>query len=770
MLPNKTALIFGALLHDVGKVVYRGDSTKGTHSELGATFISEEVAAQNDGFDVLDGSKIVEQIRFHHAIEMTKAIDIAPDSLAWITYFADNISAGMDRKNEGDEAQKAVFDKDTELRKIFNIINGRKDDNTISHDDYNSIRERIKSGLIGIEVSKQGVNSLLNLLEVTTDKVPSSTNMTELVDVSLFDHAKTTAGIASCIFEYLAEQQISDYKAALFDKEKSQEFYAKQMFLLFSCDMSGIQNFIYNISGEGALKQLRARSLYLEMMLEHIADELLERLDLSRANLLYTGGGHAYLLLPNTEYVKNAIKSFTEELQDWFISQHRTDLYLADAWIECSADDLSNRGEDKQRYRNLYRKLSEKLSTVKASRYSAATIAELNFGTSSAIDHERECVECHRSDLHIDSNRKCTICAALATVSPRLVKKDVFVVSEETDNDTVSIALNSLPLPFNKRLSVYSREEYFSKLPDYVRIYTKNSWDTGINLATHIWMGDYTYEMTNEGISSYASDGITLIDKKGINRLGVLRADVDNLGTIFTNGLPDEKISISRTSTLSRSLSYFFKYWINEVLKVGEYRAQIIYSGGDDLFIVGNWSDIIYAAIDIRNALDEFTGNGTLTISAGVGMYDSKYPIARMASETGDLEDTAKRYPNTLGQESPGQMPTKNAIALWSSKAVFSWSEFIEDVQVKMSEITRVFNHNEKGKAFIYKLINLLRATEENISIPRLAYLLARSFEDDMKNGAHTTKAFYEWATDANERRYLITALEWYVYSIRERG
>ena len=248
---------------------------------------------------------------------------------------------------------------------------------------------------------------------------------------------------------------------------------------------------------------------------------------MSRANLLYTGGGHAYLLLPNTEYVKNAIKSFTEELQDWFISQHRTDLYLADAWIECSADDLSNRGEDKQRYRNLYRKLSEKLSTVKASRYSAATIAELNFGTSSAIDHERECVECHRSDLHIDSNRKCTICAALATVSPRLVKKDVFVVSEETDNDTVSIALNSLPLPFNKRLSVYSREEYFSKLPDYVRIYTKNSWDTGINLATHIWMGDYTYEMTNEGISTYASDGITLTDKKGINRLGVLRADVD---------------------------------------------------------------------------------------------------------------------------------------------------------------------------------------------------------------------------------------------------
>lgn len=66
---------------------------------------------------------------------------------------------------------------------------------------------------------------------------------------------------------------------------------------------------------------------------------------------------------------------------------------------------------------------------------------------------------------------------------------------------------------------------------------------------------------------------------------------------------------------------------------------QIIYSGGDDLFIIGNWSDVLYAALDIRTAFRDFTGNGVLTISAGIGMFDEKYPIARMASETGALED-----------------------------------------------------------------------------------------------------------------------------------
>ena len=59
-------------------------------------------------------------------------------------------------------------------------------------------------------------------------------------------------------------------------------------------DISGIQSFIYTIGEKGALKGLRARSFYLEIMMEHIVDELLEKLSLSRANLIYTGGGHCY--------------------------------------------------------------------------------------------------------------------------------------------------------------------------------------------------------------------------------------------------------------------------------------------------------------------------------------------------------------------------------------------------------------------------------------------------------------------------------------------
>ena len=102
---QKALLYYGALLHDVGKVVYRGMSERGSHSKLGADFICNEVAPRNEAFDGPAGKAIVEQIRYHHAAEIVSARGLASDSLAFVTYFADNISAGMDRKNEGDETQ-----------------------------------------------------------------------------------------------------------------------------------------------------------------------------------------------------------------------------------------------------------------------------------------------------------------------------------------------------------------------------------------------------------------------------------------------------------------------------------------------------------------------------------------------------------------------------------------------------------------------------------------------------------------------------------------
>ena len=66
-------------------------------------------------------------------------------------------------------------------------------------------------------------------------------------------------------------------------------------------------------------------------------------------------------------------------------------------------------------------------------------------------------------------------------------------------------------------------------------------------------------------------------------------------------------------------------------------KATVVYSGGDDLFIVGAWDDILELSLDIQQAFQKYT-EATLTISAGIGVYQPKFPIHVSAYEVADLE------------------------------------------------------------------------------------------------------------------------------------
>lgn len=61
----------------------------------------------------------------------------------------------------------------------------------------------------------------------------------------------------------------------------------------------------------------------------------------------------------------------------------------------------------------------------------------------------------------------------------------------------------------------------------FVRTYAKNQMFTGKHVATKLWVGDYTTGNTFEEFAEEA---------EGINRIGILRADVDNLGQTFVVG------------------------------------------------------------------------------------------------------------------------------------------------------------------------------------------------------------------------------------------
>ncbi len=230
-------------------------------------------------------------------------------------------------------------------------------------------------------------------------------------------------------------------------------------------------------------------------------------------------------------------------------------------------------------------------------------------------------------------------------------------------------------------------------------------------------------------------------------------------------------------------MSIFFKYHINFLLEHGTYYIgerqekgardiTIIYSGGDDICVVGSWDEVIGFAIDLQESFERFA-QGTLTISAGIGIYPKKYPISSMARETNELESYAKEYSN------------KNAIAFFDKDLGFSWKEFKDNILEEKLSFLKVFFKEvpEKGKAFLYRMLELMRNIEKDetaeketdkINLARLAYLLGR-LEESVKNTSQDrnisnfAKQIYQWINNPIEKKYLKTAIYIYVYLIREK-
>ena len=816
---NMDILIKSALLHDIGKVCIRADHSLGNHSKAGTQFIKKFL--KND-----ENSEIMLKcIQYHHG-QYLKNADVDSSDLSYIVYEADNIAAGMDRRDI--EGETKSFDAKLSLNSVFNIFGDGDNGNSkfylrgmnpdenfnyscngnviASSDRYKSIVDEFESNFQRSNIIDMRPNELLRIMEDLTSYIPSSTNTQEVCDISLFIHSKVTAAIASCMYRYFTANKISDYKKYCFSDNKS--FRKNDSLLLVSGDISGIQDFIYTVPSKGALKSLRGRSFFLEILMENFIDELLESLNLSRANILYSGGGHFYLLADNTQETKALINSIKIAFNKWLFHNYGTKLYLALGYTECSAEELM----ESKMQRSIFASVSKVVNCEKLNRYDEESL-KMMFGVAGSEDNlteGRECGVCHTSSLNlIEYNDAyiCHNCLNLYKIGELLLKENaVFVVSDENSEESIEIFAH------NKKcwLHVVKVETLKQFNKNIIRLYSKNKAVTGEKIATRLWLADYSYMSDNGKVTDLKElADLSCNEQRGIIRLGVLRADVDNLGAAFISGFINSKNSsdpakyatFSRYADLSRDMVMFFKLAVNKIcqgsldgmddknylsfnmfgINKGKLRKiHIVYSGGDDMFLVGAWDDLIELAVDIRRAFSRFTNN-KLSFSAGMALFSPAYPISKMAELTGMLEDAAKN------------MPEKDSIALFgfdteqkynnvnvTCKHIYKWNDFINNVckeklDFLMGKLDFDNKYNNKlpaGKTLLYRLMELTEDIgKEKMNLARFAYTLAR-MQPTRKELQSVYEEFssqiYKWVNNENERKELHTALNLLVYYLRD--
>lgn len=825
-MKEKEILIKGALLHDIGKVCYR-TGKRINHSKLGGDFL-EQYLKQNE-----EAERLLNCVRYHHKDYLQKA-KLDKNDLVYIVYEADNIASGMDRReNEGEEkgfdpklnldSIFSVFYSDKEIQVankyplIYKDINKafnypRKDISLATNSNYEALLNKIKSHFITKDINQISINQLLQIIEEGFSYVPSSTNRAEVCDISLYVHSKITSAVASCMKLYFDEQQIQDYKKYCFNSG-SKIFRNEKIYLLISGDISGIQGFIYTIPSKGALKTLRGRSLYIDLLLEEFIDEYLEQIGLSRANVLYSGGGHFYILAPNIEDTKKAIDKLQAKMNRWLMENIGINLYLAIGMAECSANNLMK----SEAQGNLFAIVNKKLKDDKTIRYSKdEDFLEYIFNVEKEKDTaKKECNICHNLvdklwKYSSDEEIACEFCLNLYKLGQDILTQDlVFVISEEKIDGGIKIFGKDKDL-YMYAVNIEDIDMFKGKI---LRIYSKNNLLEN-DLAVRLYLADYSAKNENDEVMTFDDLAKSSCKTdKGIKRLGVLRLDIDDLGIAFSSGFVSDKdkiednlryATLSRYADLSKDISMFFKVAINKICagdltgcvdfeerafnifgiaKAQKRKVNIIYAGGDDLFLVGAWDEVLEVAIDINRAFKQFT-NGKLTLSAGMAMFSPTYPISKMAEIAGLLVQMSKNRKDKNSIALFGMETNLKANGQLECKHIYTWADFEMKVcKEKMNYLLArlsfdgdKFNKLSVGKSLIYRLMDLIQlADEDKLNIARFAYVLARmqpkQDKDEQKRKVYEdfVSKMYQWINNNEDKKQLATALNLLVYYLRDK-
>lgn len=182
--------------------------------------------------------------------------------------------------------------------------------------------------------------------------------------------------------------------------------------------------------------------------------------------------------------------------------------------------------------------------------------------------------------------------------------------------------------------------------------------------------------------------------RTGTDKIGVLKLDIDNLGTLFNEQFKTEDSFVFA----SDAISGFFGPILQKLWETGSFddsyrfrdNVLVVYAGGDDCFVLGGWDAVGEFTHSLQDAFNEFVKGLPIriTFSAGLLIVGSSYPIIRL----GRLAERAlEKAKNRKG---------KNGVCLFNE--VFSWDEF-KKARIIAGELKRFIQKGEK-KAILQKI------------------------------------------------------------------
>lgn len=243
----------------------------------------------------------------------------------------------------------------------------------------------------------------------------------------------------------------------------------------------------------------------------------------------------------------------------------------------------------------------------------------------------------------------------------------------------------------------------------------------------------------------------------GDSKLAALKLDVDNLGRLFRDRNENDY------KNLSKELKNFFDGQLLALIKEKgmEQNIYVVFSGGDDCFLIGSWNSIFELAITLRNRFLKFQNDlknkikslpkDEITFSAGIIVFQPHYPMLQVSDEVEEAINTSKR----VIIEKNGKKKEKDSITVFGK--TLTWDDFIKAQKLTTIFMNLINNENEKNRESksllqIFRLIYPQTEKKEMPKVWRLKYYLRRNVKIANEE---TVKSIFDEYTQALLHKYL---------------
>jgi len=485
---------------------------------------------------------------------------------------------------------------------------------------YDSFVSDVKEANLSFSNSFQDFLTLKTILEKYTTFVPSSSYKT-YPDVSLFDHMHSTAAIAT----------------ALYKSEK------KDKFILIQGDFTSIQNFIFSKSGESNKymgKILRAKSFFVTIATETIALKICKELGLTPLSIIMNGGGKFTILSPSTPSVYKILEDIRDNVNREFAKINYLQTKFVITFVEDNFENLAY-----GKCSEVFKKLALQFERDKLKIDPGIDVFDDYIDN---LKGKNLCESCGVVPQISPDKELCIYCDKFRKIGERLSKAKYVEIDL---NKGIFEGINLSDQITHSECIYYSLDETqnyaVKRISNYLPVFSEKD------------INDKRYSLIEEKIESIKAGDVKSfyhIAVEGLKHkedafygrkyLAILKADIDNLGQIFVNGFKNgstDNSTISRIVSLSRLTDFFFTTLLKKRIREKYPNVYTVFAGGDDLFLIGHYSDIVNLQGEIIDMFNNFTKNEDFHMSYAIRLTNVNVPIVQMADFAEEDLDLAKK-------------------------------------------------------------------------------------------------------------------------------